>query len=478
MTATYAYAIALFFLLLILALSAYVDRIYFEMGKFLAREYQDNIDAWEEVIEPRLRLGRESIALSASVLRQLTLAVLALLAGLRLYTHSTLVPSLARTPSTGEIIRAACELVLLILIFDRLLPQLLFSRTRGLWIARILPILQALFYLILPVTMLLQLLLSIAALAEPEDRPEEDHPSEAMDALLEAGEEEGILEESDRELVRSAVEFGDKIVLEVMTPRPEIFSVSGSLTLREFTAEINEHNFSRVPVYSSSLDHITGIAFAHDLLKVLDSEANTRTVAEIQRPAAFVPETKKVAELLREMQREKQHMRIVIDEYGSVAGLVTIEDLLEAIVGNIADEHDQTEADDAPVREADGSYIVSGSFELTRLRDLFADQLERRADEPVIGEEALQTSPADSPEAYDLLENREDAAMREESTLLRLPAEYESTTLGGLVSEIAGHIPLPGEVVEEHGVRLEVLASTDRRIDRVRVSLVSPPAAA
>jgi len=476
MTATYAYAIALFFLLLILALSAYVDRIYFEMGKFLSRAYKDNIDAWEEVIEPRLRLGRESIALSASVLRQITLAVLALLAGLRLYTHSTLVPSLARTPSTGEVIRAAFELVLLILIFDRLLPQLLFSRTRGVWIARILPILQALFYLILPVTMLLQLLLSIAALAEPEDRPEEDHPSEAMDALLEAGEEEGILEESDRELVRSAVEFGDKIVLEVMTPRPEIFSVSGSLTLREFTAEINEHNFSRVPVYSSSLDHITGIAFAHDLLKVLDSEANRRTVSEIQRPAAFVPETKKVAELLREMQREKQHMRIVIDEYGSVAGLVTIEDLLEAIVGNIADEHDQTEADDAPVRETDGSYIVSGSFELARLRDLFAEQLERRPEEPVIeGSETLQANPGDSPEAYDLLENREDAADREEASLLRLPAEFESTTLGGLVSEIAGHIPLPGEVVEEHGLRLEVLASTDRRIDRVRVSLVSPP---
>src|SRR5216683_1414006 len=250
MTVTYAYALALFLLLAILALAAYVDRIYFEMGKFLSREYQDNIDAWEKVVEPRLRLGRESIALSAS------------------------------------------DLILLILIFDRLLPQLLFARTRGLWIVRILPILQALFYLILPVTMLLQLLFSIAALAEPEDATVEDHPSEAVDALLEAGEEEGILEESDRELVRSAVEFGD---------------------------------------------NVTGIAFAHDLLKVLDTEANTRTVAEIQRPAAFVPETKKVAELLREMQREKQHMRIVIDEYGSVAGLVTIEDLLEAIVGNIAD---------------------------------------------------------------------------------------------------------------------------------------------
>ncbi len=485
MTATYAYAIALVVLLGVLALAAYVDRIYFEMGKFLSREYQDNIDAWEEVIEPRLRLGRESIALSASVLRQLTLVTLALLSGLRLYTHTTLVPSLAHTPSTGAVVRAALELILLILIFDRLLPQLLFARTRGLWLARILPILQALFYLILPVTMLLQLLLSIAALAEPEDKTEDDHPSEAMDALLEAGEEEGILEESDRELVRSAVEFGDKVVLEVMTPRPEIFAVPGNLTLREFTAEINESAFSRVPVYAGSLDNVTGIAFAHDLLKVLDAEAGTRTVSQIQRPAAFVPETKKVAELLREMQREKQHMRIVIDEYGAVAGLVTIEDLLEAIVGNIADEHDEPEADDAPVREPNGAYVVSGSFELSRLRDLFADQFDptaRRASELETGEPSEPHS-TDSPEEYDLRNIRahdlrerlhlpDPRDTRDDPTALRLPEHYESTTLGGLVSEIAGHIPLPGEVVEEDGLRLEVLNSTDRRIDRIRVSLI------
>ena len=506
MNATYAYALSLLVLLAILTIAAYIDRIYFEMGKFLSREYQDNIDAWEQVAEPRLRLGRESIALSASVLRQLTLITLALLSGLRLYTHTTLVPSLSRTPSTGEVVRAAFELVLLILIFDRLVPQFLFARTRGVWIARILPILQALFYLILPVTMLLQLLLSIAALAEPEDTTQ-DAPSEAMDALLEAGEEEGILEESDRELVRSAVEFGDKIVLEVMTPRPEIFAVPGSLNLRQFTAEINEHAFSRVPVYSGSLDTITGIAFAHDLLKVLDAEAATRTVAQIQRPAAFVPETKKVAELLREMQREKQHMRIVIDEYGSVAGLVTIEDLLEAIVGNIADEHDEPEADDAPIREPDGSYIVSGSFELSRLRDLFAEQLEH-ANHPASemeADEPAEPYPADSPEEYDLrnirahdllthdlrtqalrdrvephdpLNDRVPRDTRDDPTALRIPEHYESTTLGGLVSEIAGHIPLPGEVVEEDGLRLEVLASTDRRIDRIRVSLTDPAATA
>jgi putative hemolysin len=475
MTPAYFYSLALILLLAILALAAYVDRVYSEMGKFLAREYQDNIDAWERVVEPRLRLGRESIALSASVLRQLTLAALALFSGLRLYTHTSLVPTLARTPSLGEVLRAVFELILLILIFDRLLPQLLFSRTRGLWIARILPLLQALFYLILPVTMLLQLLLSIAALAEPEDATEEDHPSEAMDALLEAGEEEGILEESDRELVRSAVEFGDKVVLEVMTPRPEIFAVPGTLTLQEFTATINEHAFSRVPVYNGSLDHVTGIGFAHDLLKVLDTEANTRTVAQIQRPAAFVPETKKVAELLREMQREKQHMRIVIDEYGSVAGLVTIEDLLEAIVGNIADEHDEPEVDDEPIREANGAYVVSGSFELSRLRDLFADQFEpnqrvtRPAEDGELHEpEEMGVESGEGEELKDLRDTRDDP------TALRLPEHYESTTLGGLVSEIAGHIPLPGEVVVEDGLRLEVLASTDRRIDRIRVSLTNP----
>jgi CBS domain containing-hemolysin-like protein len=450
-------------LLVILALAAYVDRVYSEMGKFLAREYQDNIDSWEEKVEPRLRLGRESIAQSASVLRQLSLAGIALVSGLRLYAPAVVGHGeLAARPGWAEIARAIFELILLILIFDRLIPQVLFVRTRGMWVMKIRYLLEALFYVILPVTLLLGLLLSIVALAEPEDTQEEDHPSEAMDALLEAGEEEGILEESDRELVRSVVEFGDKVVLEVMTPRPEIFAVPDTLTLKEFTAEIEQHVFSRVPVYRDSLDKITGIAFAHDLLQVTDEDAVTLTLASIQRPAAFVPETKMVAELLREMQSEKQHMRIVIDEYGAVAGIVTIEDLLEAIVGNISDEHDEPEADDAPIREADGAYIVSGTFELSRLRELFADQFPEKGKtpEPNDDEDAASESP--------------ERDTRDDPTALRLPERYESTTVGGLVSELAGHIPLPGEVVEEEGLRLEVLASTDRRIDSIRVSLTPP----
>jgi putative hemolysin len=477
-----AYPLAFLLLLFILTLAAYIDRVYSEMGKFLAREYQDNIDSWNEAVEPRLHLGRESNALSASVLRQLSLAALALLAGLRLYNHALLAPPLS------EIGRTIAELILLILIFDRLLPQILFTRTRGLWIARIRLVLDTLFYLILPVTLLLGLLLSIAALAEPEDSAEEEHPSEAMDALLEAGEEEGILEESDRELVRSVVEFGDKVVREVMTPRPEIYAIEGSLTLQAFTAELEEHVFSRVPVYSGTLDNITGIVFAHDLLQVPDTEAAHRTVAQLQRPAAFVPETKKVNELLREMQREKQHMRMVIDEYGGVAGLVTIEDLIEAIVGNISDEHDEGEADDQPLRQPDGSFIVSGTFELSRLRDLFQEDDSDHAQSHADGSQELSRDLAEAAaagsesgawegeihdEEGEPSENPRDESPRDSNpaAALRLPEHYESTTLGGLVSELAGHIPLPGEVVEEDGLRLEVLASTDRRVERIRVAL-------
>jgi len=414
-------------LLAILTLSSYADRVYSEMGKFLARSYQENLDAWTERIEPRFGLSRDSVALSASILRQGSLAAIALILGVRRAHAGGAWTSYAET---------LMELALIIIVFDRMLPQVLFARTRGEWVSNARIPLQVLFYLILPVTLTLGLLVSIVALAEPDSEEEEDHPDEGVDALLEAGEEEGILEESDRALVRSVVEFGDLVVREVMTPRPEMFTVPESMTLAEFTAVLNENAFSRVPVYRDTVDEITGIAFAHDLLQVTDIDANTRTLRDIQRPAAFVPEPKKVNELLREMQSEKQHMRVVIDEYGAVAGLVTIEDLIEAIVGNIEDEHDE---DAEVVEDEDGSWIVPGSMDVAKLRDL----LQKDADE-------------------------------DEREPLRLPMDLEASTVGGLVSELAGHIPHPGEVIEEDGLRLEVVNATPRLVKRVRVSVLPP----
>ncbi len=456
---SWIYGLSIAVLLAILSVAAYIDRLYSEMGKFLARENQENLDIWQTAMEPRLRLARDSIAISASLLRQLSLAAVALLIGAHSFRNN------GTTPHAAQMVQTAVELVLLILFFDWLLPQILFARTRGRWTVRIRPVLQGLFYVILPVTLLLGLLLSIVALAEPEtpERTEDASAAGAMEALLEAGEEEGILEESDRDLVRSVVEFGDKVVREVMTPRPDVFAVPEYLTLQQFTSVIEEHAFSRVPVYGETLDDITGIAFAHDLLQISDTDAPTQRVAELQRPAAFVPETKNVAELLREMQREKQHMRIVIDEYGSVAGLVTIEDLLEAIVGEIADEHDDEDSEDAPVPEGDGSFLVPGTFEVFRLRDLFRDHDVYR---PAAASSPTGSEPDEFDAASDPLPTREEIALPQ-------PNAYEATTMGGLVTEIAGHIPTRGEVVEQDGLRMEVLASTDRRIDRLRVSLVT-----
>ena len=434
--------LAVLALLCLLTLAAYIERLYAETGKFLSREDPENFDAWERYVQPRLGLGTESAATSVSILRQIAWGALVFLLGMHLFAGGR--------RSYPEMGRTAFELFLSLLVFDRLIPQLLFTRTRGRWIRRLAILVQLLFYIVLPVTLLIGLLLSIAGLAAPEPR-EPEHPGEAMDALLEAGEEEGILEESDRALVRSVVEFGDKVVREVMTPRPEMVTVPGTQSLAAFTATVNEHNISRVPVYGDSIDDITGIAFARDLLEVQDADASRLTVAKLQRAAAFVPETKKVSELLREMQRQKQHMSLVIDEYGAVAGLVTIEDLLEAIVGDIEDEHDALGAENVPVIEPDGAAVVPGSFEVSRLRDLLG-----------------------SANGWEDDESENEADTSAEQQLAGLLSGYDATSVGGLVSEMAGHIPLPGEVIEDGPLRVEVLASSDRRVVKVRVRLTRP----
>jgi CBS domain containing-hemolysin-like protein len=409
-------------LLVVYTLASYIERLYMEMGRFLAREYQENIDAWEQHIEPRLGLNRPLLQLSAVLLEQLSFAALLMLITFPVAIRATAEPDRA----VAMLAQAALSVVLVILVCNQLLPFLFFNRTQGRWLARLRWLLAILFYMVVPVALLLQFFLSIAALAEPNPEARAEDESEAVDALIEAGEEEGILEESDRELIRSAVEFGDKVVREVMTPRPQLFAIPGSLTLEQFTEMLRENPYSRVPVFEGSLDHITGIVFAHDLLQITDEDARTRTVASLQRPASFVPESKKVNALLREMQMEKQHMRLVIDEYGGVAGLVTIEDLLEEIVGSITDEHEDHDLAHI-VRETSGSLIVPGTLEISALEDLLNEEVE-------------------------------------------IPQDMHATTVAGLVSELAGRIPMAGEVVEQLGMRFEILASTDRRIERMRIA--------
>ena len=305
------------------------------------------------------------------------------------------------------------------------LPYLFFAGTRGAWLLAFVPVVRALIYLALPLTLVLGFLQSVVSLTRRENASEQpEHPSEAVDALIEAGQDEGILEESDRQLIHSVVEFGDKIVREVMRPRPEIFAVPESTTVAQLTEMLRQHPYSRVPVYEGDLDHIVGIVLARDLLQVSDSEAHHRTVKELMKTDLYlVPETKRGSQLLREMQRQNTRMAIVIDEYGGVAGLVTVEDLVEEIVGELREEG---ESKSDIIRESETSYVVPGNMDVDRLDELFGIHL----------------------------------------------GEVESTTVSGLVTEVAGHIPSAGEIVEQERLRFEVLESTNRRVERVRVSLI------
>jgi putative hemolysin len=409
--------LALVLLIALLTLVSYVDRVYQEIGKFLSRDFQDNIDSFEQLVEPRLGVGRERAALSMAILTQLTMASIAMIVGFTVFRE--------RAWGIYEVLEATLSLILIIIIFNRLLPFVFFSRTSGRWLAHFALPLRLLIYLILPITLVLGFCQSVAALTREHGDATPETPAEAVDALIEAGQEEGILQEGDRDLIQSVVEFSGKTVRDAMKPRPEMVAVPVNATVEQVIELLKTKPFSRIPVYEGSIHNIKGILYTQDLLQVRDSEAHTRTVDTLmRRDVHFVPESKLVSDLLREMQRSNVRMAIVVDEYGGVAGLVTIEDLVEEIVGEIGDEHEKAQV----VRENEHSYVVPGNMDVDRLDELFGVRPEGR----------------------------------------------ESSTIAGLVSELAGRIPKRGEVIEDDGLKFEVLDSTDRKVERVRITAVEP----
>jgi CBS domain containing-hemolysin-like protein len=413
----YAVAVAIALLVGLLTLISYVDRLYAEVGKFLSREFQNNIDVFEREVEPRLGLSRSRAALSAAVITQLTTAAIALLIAFTVFQE--------RTWTIHEILQATLSLVLIVIVCNQFLPFVFFSRTKGQWLTRFVLPLRVLMYLALPVTLVLGFLQSVAALTKEHSDETPDTHTEAVDALIEAGEEEGILDESNRDLIQSVVEFSEKTVREAMKPRPEIVAVPSNTTVEQFIELLRQKPFSRVPVFEGTIHNIKGIVYAQDVLQVADTEARVRTVGSLMRKDVyFVPESKLGSDLLREMQKNNIRMAIVVDEYGGVAGLVTIEDLVEEIVGEIGDEHEKAQV----IRENEHSYIVPGNMDVDRLDELFGIR----------------------------------------------PEGKQSATVAGLVSELAGRIPKKGEIVQEDGLRFEVLDSTERRVERIRISMEQP----
>ncbi len=256
--------------------------------------------------------------------------------------------------------------------------------------------------------------------------PEDEATDEEIQAYLGVGEEEGIFESAESDLIQSALEFGSTLVREIMTPRSEMVAIEESVSLAELRDLIVRTKHSRIPVFRERLDQIVGIASVRSLLGRLGTGREGEPITPIVTETLIVPETKRVYELLKEMQARADQMAIVINEYGTVSGLVTIEDLLEEIVGEIRDEDEFHRVD--LVYEGDGSYIVRGGVEIGDLEEAMGVEF----------------------------------------------GEHEAATVSGLVVENLGAVPTPGQAIRIDGVTLQVLSADRKRIHTMRVRTSAP----
>lgn len=388
---------------LLLTLVSVVQTCYLEVLRLRPRQY-DTLTYFENNLQDQLALKREVGALTFSLWKHSLLALL----------------PVAMFGIADSLLEVAIYSFCMMLGFTYILPQFLYRRSEGHWLRASVPLLRLLALAARPLISLLSFMRTISELTE--DESPEENGSDEIQALIEAGAEEGIIEEDEKRLIKTVIEFKEKTVREVMTPRPNIVAIHEDKNLEELRQLVINEQFSRVPVFRGSLDNIVGFIHVRDMFEIDGQQRAKRKVREIMREIDAVPETKLVLDLLREMQRAGAHMVVVVNEYGGTAGLATMEDLVEEILGEIRDEHEPSQD---VLKEPDGSYIVSGSYDVDHLHELFA--FERTAG-------------------------------------------TESTTIGGLVTEWMGRVPQAGEFVEKEGLRIEVLASSELRIDRVRLS--------
>ncbi|MGH9676009.1 MAG: hemolysin family protein, partial [Candidatus Acidiferrum sp.] len=302
---------------------------------------------------------------------------------------------------------------------------MLLYRTTGRWLLPLLPVIRLFMWLVWPVRVFLEGAESLARISEQETvKTEEQRTEEGIEALVEAAEEEGIIEPEQGNLIEQVVEFSDKRVREVMTPRPDIVAIAAEATLEELHAKVVETKFSKFPVYENSLDDILGVVYAQDLLHIADQDLPKRKVRDLLKPVLFMPETKAGSDLLREMRQKGQAMAVVIDEHGTVAGIATVEDLVEEIVGESGFDDKQPAPD--VVRELDGGLVMRGSMAIGDAEDLLGVKFGDKTDEAVM-------------------------------------------TMAGLLSHVSGKVPSPGDKIDLGGYRFEVLEANQRKALRLRI---------
>jgi CBS domain containing-hemolysin-like protein len=401
----------------LLCLVTVVQILYMESLRLRTRDLPA-MQFFKETLEDRLGVSGEKGLLVFSLIKH----TLVLLLGVCfLATHE------GEAGPWQNLFEATLFAWLTMLLCTYVLAQVLYRRTRGHWLIPLAPLLRLFALMVLPLAAVLGFFQSLVELSEPAASHDEGpSPAGDIEALISAGEEEGLIEKDDRRLIESVVAFGDKTVREVMTPRPKMVAIDANRSLEDLRELVIHEQYSRIPVFDGTIDNIIGFVHVRDMFELDEADRQGRRVRELTRPIRLVPETKPVNDLLREMQQDGAHMAVVVDEYGNTAGLATMEDMVEEILGEIHDEH---EPERDVQKQPDGSFVVAGSLDLDRL--------------------------------HELLE-------------FRPPEETESTTIGGLVTEWLGHVPHVGEVIERDGIRLEALAGDELKVEQVRVSKVAP----
>ncbi len=403
----------------LLCFVSYVQLLYLESLRLIRRDYP-SLEFFRETLAGKIGLELEHGSLAFSLIKHASLFLIGLF-----YLCALVRPGVPHWQSLLEAIAASFAAML---ISTYLFPQFLYRRGSVRWMSKALPATKLLAALAKPLAALVRGFQSLLDL-DKDGNGETVSPDsvEHIEALIDAGAEEGILEEEDRKLIHSVVAFGDKNVREVMTARPNIVAISADKSVEDLRQLVIHEQYSRIPVYVDTIDNIIGFVHVRDIFELDAEERQTKSLRDVIRPIPLVPETKPVSDLLREMQRDGSHMVMVVDEYGNTAGLATMEDLVEEILGEIRDEH---EPDRDVKQEADHVFVAPGNLDLDRLHDL----LDFRPEE-----------------------------------------DTESTTVGGLVTEWLGHVPKVGEAAERGGIRVEVLAGNERRVEEVRVSRVEAP---
>jgi CBS domain containing-hemolysin-like protein len=417
MNLSWLYALSVVLVAVTLPIFSYLTLIYRELGRMTTGRVHEHLDIFEAEIEPKLKINRRSGGRTFRILGHFWLAFLVL---------ETTRGVVYFVPGTWEsFVQFTVFLVVEVVFAMHFIPDMLLYRTTGRWLLPLMPLIRAGMWIVWPVRVFLEGAESLARISEHEaEKSEEQRTEEGIEALVEAAEEEGIIEPEQADLIEQVVEFSDKRVREVMTPRPDIVAIPAEATLEELHAKVVGTKFSKIPVYENSLDDIFGVVYAQDLLHVADQDLPKRRVRELAKPVLFIPETKVGSELLREMRQKSQPLAVIIDEHGTVAGIATVEDLVEEIVGASGDAGKPLAPD--VVRESDGGLIMRGSLAIGSVEELLGVHF---------GEESAETV----------------------------------TTLAGLLSHASGKVPAPGDKIDLEGHHFEVLEANQRKVLRVRI---------